>query len=228
MPETVECPMNALKETFSNWWHEPEWIQNVADLGAQCKWDELLNYLNKEKGMINMSRLSSKGESPPSLFTPLHYAADGKAPKQTFEALLEMGSSKCLKTSEGETAYDIGKRKGLDLAILELLKIPEEVVQNKLQIQAMEASLHAVINGRVGELVTKHGLQLPQLDTLYEVYKYKVFYFDIVGWHGGFRVYEHEKGIQVDSFCRIWGGSEQNHLIERDGKVTLLPNDNPV
>lgn len=203
--------------------------QEIAKLGANKKWMELIDILQGNEGMVNSSQLPDRNGQQTSLFTPLHYAADGKAPKEIFEKLLKLGSSKCLKTSAGETAYDIGKRKGLDQDILELIKVPKHVKQNEQQIQAMEAGLHNVIKGRVEDLIKKNGQALPQISILFENNDdHGSFYYPVPGMYGGFNVHVVDKGIQADSWIRVCGGSEENHLIEKDGKVTLLPNDNPL
>lgn len=203
--------------------------QEIAQLGANHKWHDLIDAIEGNQSKVNSSQLPVRDGQETSLFTPLHYAADGKAPKEIFEELLKLGSSKCLKTSAGETAYDIGKRKGLDPDVLELIQVPEHIKENEKEIQAMEVGLHSVIKGRVESLIKKNGQALPQISILYETNEdHGNFYFPVPGMYGGFNVHIVEKGIQADSWIRVCGGSEENHLIEKDGKVTLLPNDNPL
>ena len=130
-----------------------------------------------------------------------------------------------MKTATGESAYDIATTKVLNPDILELLKMPKKIKQNAIEIEKMEKGLHKVIEGRVEKLIKDNGQALPQLALLFEKGS---FYYPVPGMYGGFSVSEHEKGIQADSWIRICGGSEENHLIERDGTITLLPNEYPL
>ena len=198
----------------------------IDEFGKNGCWSELLEILNMHKDLINSSKLPVKNKGqPPSLLMPLHYAAFGGAPKEIFEQLIKFGAYKCMKTAAGKTAYDIAKRKGLNPDILELLEISEKVKQNSIEIENMEKGLHKVIRGRVEKLIEDNGQSLPQLALLYEKGS---FYYPVPGMYGGFSVSEHEKGIQADSFIRVCGGSEQNHVIDRKGNIKLLRNDNPL
>ncbi|KAJ8303156.1 hypothetical protein KUTeg_019552 [Tegillarca granosa] len=192
--------------------------QELARLGENREWDTLIERLAVSKSTVNMVELPVKNESPTCSCTPLHYAAEGDAPKKVFERMLHFGALKCLKTSNGETAFDIGKRKGLDQDILELIKVPDEVQQNERQIQAMELGLHEVMKYTVGDLFEETGQVLPQVAVLYENDINK-FFFPVPGMYGGFRIRKVRKGIQVDSFVRICGGSEMRHLIERSDEI---------
>lgn len=197
--------------------------QELAKLGENREWEKLIERLTSSSNMVNMVKLPVKNESPPCLYTPLHYAAEGGAPKTVFEKILDFDALKCLKTSNGETAFDIGKRKGLDPDILELIKVPDEVRKNEKQIQAMEAGLHNVIKDTVLEdLLEETGQVLPQVAVLYES-NIDRFFFPVPGMYGGFRIRKVRRGIQSDSFVRICGGSEMRYLIKRDGQVVRLP-----
>ena len=198
---------------------------NIDEFGKNGNWSELVEILKVHENLVNSSKLPVKNKGQPSLFTPLHYAASGGAPKEIFEQLIEIGASKCLKTATGETAYDIATTKVLNPDILELLKMPKKIKQNAIEIEKMEKGLHKVIEGRVEKLIKDNGQALPQLALLFEKGS---FYYPVPGMYGGFSVSEHEKGIQADSWIRICGGSEENHLIERDGTITLLPNEYPL
>ncbi|CAC5398280.1 unnamed protein product [Mytilus coruscus] len=138
-------PVNIYKHLFHE--EDAECKQKVDELGEDRNWDELVSYL-KSSGGINSCRLPIKDEpnSVLSLHTPLHHAAAGKAPKHVFEDLLEMGASKCLKTSKGETAFDIAVTNSLDEDILRLIKVPESVKkQNGESIAIMEQSTYCYI-----------------------------------------------------------------------------------
>lgn len=199
-------------------------VDQLAELG---KWDELLQYIDENgTNQVNCCKLPNREENqPPSLFTPLHYAAEGIAPYDVIKNLIEMGAAKSLKNKDGKTAYDIGVEKGLSTDKLDLLSIPDNIKGKADEIQRMEEGLHKVINERIGDLIQKNGQALPQLSLLYEKGN---FYYPVPGMYGGYSVSEHEEGIQADSWIRVCGGSEQNHLIYKDGSYKLLPNDNPL
>ncbi|VDH98488.1 Hypothetical predicted protein [Mytilus galloprovincialis] len=200
--------------------------QQIDDLGKSGQWSELIELLESSGELVNSSRLPVKGDNKgPTWYTPLHYAADLGAPEHIFKDLIRLGASKSMKNAEGQTAYDIAKSKGLDKVILDQLVIPKKIKQNAAAIEKMEKGLHEVINSRVKDLIKGNGQALPQLSLLFE---HGSFYYPVPGMYGGFSVSEHEDGIQADSWIRVCGGSEQNHVVNKEGKVTLLPNDNPL
>lgn len=213
----MEYPLNVYTSTLRE--DTVKAYQRIADLSYGYKWDELLDELEQHRDLINSCRLPKDNTSPPKLFTPLHQAANGKAQKEVFEKLLALGASKSLKTAAGETAYDIGKRVGLDSDILSLIEVPEEIKQNENEIKKMEEGLHKAINGRVEDLVKKNGLQLPQLSFLYE---FGEFWYPVPGMYGGFSVSKNDKGIETSSWCRVAGGSGQRHVIDKEGNVELV------
>lgn len=200
--------------------------QDIADLGKNMKWEELIEKLNhSSSSFINSSELPVANGPAIPFRTPLHHAVAGCAPKEILERLLEMGASKCMKTDTNETAFDLASANGSVPDILELLKVPEEVQRDEEAIKKMEIGLHSVINGRVEDLIKKHGLILPQLSFLFEKCKDEGFYYPVPGMFGGFKVSCVENGIQADSWVRICSGSEETHFIDREGNVSLLHND---
>lgn len=197
--------------------------QDIADLGKNMKWEELIEKLNNSsKTFINASELPVANGPAIPFRTPLHHAVAGSAPKEILERLIEMGASKCMKTDTNETAFDLANANGSAPDILQLLKEPEEVQKDEEAIKKMEMGLHSVINGRVEDLIKKHGLLLPQLSFLFEKCKDEGFYYSVPGMFGGFLVSCVENGIQAESWVRICSGSEQTHFIDREGKVSLL------
>lgn len=198
----------------------------MDDLGNRGQWEELLQYINDHgRNLVNGCKLPLNETETASLFTSLHYAALLDAPVNVIEDLVEFGALKSLKTADGRTAYDIGVEKGISADKLEWLSIPAEIKEKEDEIQRMEQGLHSVINGRVEQLIRKNGQALPQLSVLFERGS---FYYPVPGMYGGFNVNKHPEGIQADSWIRVCGGSEENHLIYRDGTYKLLPNDNPM
>ena len=83
--------------------------------------------------------------------------------------LLHFGALKSLKTGLGETALDIGVRRGRSSDILDLLELPQTVVTNKKAIKNIEKTVHKIIEERVGDKLKETGEQLPQLSILWEM-----------------------------------------------------------
>ena len=195
--------------------------ERLADLASGHKWIRLVLFLQKHPYMVNMCRLPkfSKNAALPTLYTPLHHATNGKAPKYVFEALLDAGASKTLKSAYDETAYDIGARVNLNPSILDMIQVPTDIREREDEIKKMEAGLHQVIMGRVGRLIQQNGQQLPQLSYLYE---FGNFFYVVPGMYGGYNVSVHDGGIETVSWCRVAGGSGQRHHIDREGSVKLV------
>jgi len=158
----------------------------------------------------------------PSLWTLLHHAAASTAAgTRVLQCILQAGAYRSLKTRNGETAYDIALARGRGQEVLEILKLPEAVTENRETIEKMEAALHGVIRGRVEFLIEKHGLQLPQISIMWEadnIDEAQVWY-PVPGMYGGFKL-SFECGNLVSlSWVRVCGGSEMRHVIHPDGTV---------
>lgn len=83
---------------------------------------------------------------------------------------------------------------------------------------------HALIRHRVGDLVEKHQLVLPQAESLIESQK-SAGWFPVLGMMGGFK-FEltgggSETKLMVTSWSRVVGGSGQRHEISSEG-ATLI------
>ena len=60
------------------------------------------------------------------------------------QKLLDLGAKRSLKTKSGKTAYDIAKAITVprEKEVLDLLKVPAEVTDNREMIDRMEKALH--------------------------------------------------------------------------------------
>ncbi|CAG2222493.1 unnamed protein product [Mytilus edulis] len=195
---SYDYPTNVYEDVFHIGFAECH--QKLDKLGEDKNWDELVSLVNT--GNVDFSRLPIKDDS-------------NSLPSLSFE---KGGATKCFKTTNGETAYDLAVKNSLEDEILKLLELQENVKNKSESIAIMEKSLHAVILERVETLIQEHGVQLPQLAFLYEK---GPFHYSVPMMYGGFNVKKYNDGIKVHSFCRVWGGSEQDHIIERNGKTTL-------
>ena len=193
--------------------------KEITQLGINKEWEKLLEKIDGDPELVNSSALVEKNVKQ-TLNTPLHYAALGSAPKEVFQQLLEMGSSKCLKNLSGATAYDIGVKTHLPQDTLALIAVPKEVKQKKQVIEKLEEGLHKVILTRVESLIKKNQQALPQVAFLFEM---GGFYYPVPGMYGGFDVQKNgDKGIETSSWIRVCGGSGQKHEIDNEGNVKLV------
>ncbi|CAL4182534.1 unnamed protein product, partial [Meganyctiphanes norvegica] len=195
-------------------------IDTLIDLAESYNWNDLLEKIETQYYFIDYCRLvADDSTEPPKLFTPLHFAAEGKAPKEVIEKLIDKGASLTLKSNEGETPYDIAVRQNLPEDVVSLLQLPEDIRMQEDEIKKMEEGLHKTILKRVKDLIDEYKVQLPQVAYMYEKGNY---FCSIPMMYGGFHVKDHQDGIETYSFIRICGGSGQMHLIKRNGKVKLI------
>ena len=104
------------------------------------------------------------------LWTALHWAAaSDQVGLQEIQALLHFGALKSLKTGMDETPYDIAVRKNRPLEILAELQLPPAVTENKEVIENIKTVAHKIIEERVGDKIKENGMQLPQIQILWEI-----------------------------------------------------------
>lgn len=93
-------------------------------------------------------------------------------------------------------------------------RVPESTVQQ------IERHFHAVIMGRVAELIRRHELVLPSLKSLLQSEE-KEGWFPVPDMYGGFKYWFEGNGSQTklvsESWCRVVDGSEQRHEITAQG-----------
>ncbi|XP_023332123.1 uncharacterized protein LOC111704201 [Eurytemora carolleeae] len=144
------------------------------------------------------------------------------AEESVLRRLLELNAFRSLTNKEDKTPYSLALEKGCSTNILELLKIPSAVEENKESIEAIEQSLHKIICELVEELLEKNGQSLPKISLLWERCEDSAVFYPVPGMYGGFLLYLDRKNneLTVESFCRIVGGSERCQIIDRTGKVT--------
>jgi hypothetical protein len=91
-------------------------------------------------------------------------------------------------------------------------------------LRAIEAHFYDVIRHRVGDLVTKEAMALPELGALLPGARH-AGWFPVPGMYGGFK-YWWEGGpanprLIVESWSRIAEGSGQRHVVTADGPVLV-------
>ena len=104
------------------------------------------------------------------LWTALHWAAaSDQVGLQEIQTLLHFGALKSLKTGMDETPYDIAVRKNRPVEILAELQLPPAVTENKEVIENIKTVAHKIIEERVGDKIKENGMQLPQIQILWEI-----------------------------------------------------------
>ncbi len=83
---------------------------------------------------------------------------------------------------------------------------------------------HALIRQRASDLIDKHRLVLPTMESIIES-REAAGWFPVLGMMGGFKFelsgYELEAKLMVTSWSRVVGGSGQRHEISRNGIVLV-------
>ena len=93
-------------------------------------------------------------------------------------------------------------------------EVPEET------LKAIERHFHEVIRERAGDLIDKHGIEMPHLEDLLGKEDRKAW-FPVPGMYGGFSYWLVGEGEEVklitESWCRIVDGSGQRHVVTAAG-----------
>ncbi len=152
----------------------------LANAARSGDWATVFDVLADEPGWVNSGRIGG-----PSRYTPLHQAAWHGANPDVIDRLLDLGAWRTARTARGETARDIALRRR-HTQLTELLTPVVRHPVNADVLTRLEHHFHGLIRERVGDLVTKHRLRLPELTMLTEVAK-PAFWFPVPGFYGGFQ-----------------------------------------
>ena len=176
----LEYPVNVYSDVFDG--GQAAEYSHLASLAEREDWEAALSYISDHQNLINTARLrprprSGKEEeeeeerqSKTFLWTVLHWAASSDtAGRLVILKLLHFGALKSLRTGLGETAHDIAVRKQRPAEILALLEEQEPVRLNKEAIENIEEAVHRIIQERVGDKILETGMQLPQMQILWEM-----------------------------------------------------------
>lgn len=192
--------------------------RQFAEHAKGYAWDAVLANLVEYPWLVNTTRLGGH-----SRYTALHQAAHGGAPTAVVGRLLELGAWRTCRSADGERPVDIARRRGHDHLIAAL----EPILYHDLPLDAlarMQVHFHAVIRGRVDDLVQEHALRLPELEPLLELPTPRLW-FPVPGMYGGFTFglerLADDAVLVTSSWCRVAGGSGQRHLISPYGSLLL-------
>ncbi|KAK6538901.1 hypothetical protein TWF694_010458 [Orbilia ellipsospora] len=196
-------------------------LGKLADLAYNGKFDKAVDMV-EEQGLKNTWRLRTPDEyenHPPTGWTVLHQAA--LLPTATLshiDRLISLGFYRSLRTLDTkETAYDIAVRSGRDRNILAALKPRPRREVDEATIKNLQKGLDAVVNGRVSDLIEENKFRIPPIEVLLELPSLHIW-CPIPGFYGGFHIkMKEDNTLELDSFCRVVGGSEETHEVYLDG-----------
>ncbi|HSH01452.1 MAG TPA: ankyrin repeat domain-containing protein, partial [Anaerolineae bacterium] len=187
--------------------------QALADAARRFDWETVFEILEGKWVRINSWRLGGR-----SWYTPLHQAAYGGAPVAVVERMLALGAWRALPTAWGRLAGEIAAERG-HTDLVDLLRPVYRYEVDAALLAVLQARFWEVIEGRVGNIVAREGLRLPELRILLELEKPEMW-FPVPGMYGGFsfglvkRAGE-EVRLVSESWIRIVGGSGQRHEVTR-------------
>lgn len=190
----------------------------LADAAKHYEWERVFDLLCKQPDWINSSRPGGA-----SLYAPLHQVAHAGAPVGVAQRLIEMGAWRTLQNARGERPVDVAMRRGHRHLLGALMPAYMRHVPLGVLLRIQD-HFHAVIRGRVDELVLENDLRLPQLEPLLELREPKMW-FAVPSMYGGFSYRLQTDGVAAklvtESWCRVSGGSGQRHDITSTGSVLV-------
>jgi hypothetical protein len=190
-------------------------LDRVADRARAGDWDGLLAVLQApgDSGPepVNTPRVGST-----SGFASLHQAAWHGADRDVVERLLDLGAWRTLRAADGRRPIDIARARGhrhLD----DLLEPPApDGAARPGDLDAVECYLHALVTVRSRSFGVDGPLRLPQVGPLWEIDADSLIWCPIPGMYGGFSLHRDDAELVAESWCRIVGGSGQEHRITPD------------
>lgn len=204
----------------------------LADAAKAGDWTTVFRLLDHKADLLEINWWRPGGTA---WFTVLHQAAWHGAPVTVAGELVRRGALRTSVDSRGRTPYDVlmrGEGSGVEgalrqrtlRALAECLTPPPTRLTSRA-ISALDQHLGEVIDGRIrGRLYDGHDprdlLRYPSVAILHEVPTQRLW-FPVPGFYGGFLVTLHGDTLDVRSWCRVVGGSEQTHLVTEHG-ATLV------
>jgi hypothetical protein len=153
--------------------------------------------------------------------------------------LIRRGALRSLRDSRGRTAYDIRCQKDLkakhpkgvaaqqhkSLILRERYLKPPPAPLAPTAVRTLDRHLAGVIDSRIQGVLydgrdPQQVLRYPPVEILHEVPGQRLW-FPVPGMYGGFDITPMEDFLDVKSWCRVAGGSVQEHLITTGGAILL-------
>ncbi|KAK6526940.1 hypothetical protein TWF281_010136 [Arthrobotrys megalospora] len=191
----------------------------LADYAFNGRFDKALEFIEEEH-IPNSWRLRKPDDNrPASGWTTLHQAAMlASSTPSHIERLISLGAYKNLRTMDtNETAYDIAKKHHRSREILDALKPQYQRPLDHETIVNLQKGLDAVVMDRVDSLIREHRFRIPPIEVLLELPGLHMW-CPIPGFYGGFHIkMKEDNTLELESFCRVAGGSGQTHIVNLDG-----------
>jgi hypothetical protein len=206
-----------------------------ADAAKAGNWGAVLTMLNDPTLLIDVNAWRPGGTA---WFTVLHQAAWHGAPVNVVASLLGRGALLTLTESHGRTAYDVymdrapkihgGKGVGIAEASRTLLAqqlVPPPPPLSRDEILSLDGHLAEVIDGRIRGVLfegrnPREVLRYPPVGILHELPDQHLW-FPVPGMYGGFDIRLQQNFLDVKSWCRVAGGSGQEHLVTSAGAILV-------
>lgn len=205
----------------------------LADAAKAGDWPMVFRLLDQPDAMVRVNDWRPGGTA---WFTPLHQAAWHGAPTSVASELVARGALRSLTDSRGRTALDVrternsaefvSKGAGAQsyLALRGLLAPPPSPL-SPARIRALDTHLAAVIEGRISGVLYEGRdpqavLRYPPVAILHEVPGLRLW-FPVPGMYGGFDIRLRDGYLEVNSWCRVVGGSGQRHVITEQGSTLV-------
>lgn len=191
----------------------------LADAAKAGNWPAVMKLLDQEWNWLVINQWRPGGSA---WFTALHQAAWHGAPAEVVTELLNRGSLRSLRDFKGRRPFDVAVEHQQTRGLLELLRPPRAPL-TRGQVQALDAQLAAVIDGRIrGRLYDgnlRKVLRYPPVEILYELPGQRVW-FPMPAKYG-FHIALQGAALEVKSWCGLVEGSGQAHLITPEGSVMV-------
>ena len=205
----------------------------LADAAKAGDWSAVFGLLDDPDVPVRVNDWRPGGTA---WFTPLHQAAWHGAPTAVASELIARGALRSLTDSRGRTALDIrternfkefaakGTAADSHLGLRGVLSPPAPMLSAD-RIRALDAHLAAVIDSRLRGVLyegrdPREVLRYPPVAILHEVPDRRLW-FPVPGMYGGFDIHLRDGYLEVNSWCRVVGGSGQRHVITEQG-TTLV------
>lgn len=205
-----------------------------ADAAKAGDWSVVLQILNNPTQQVDINWWRPGGSA---WFTVLHQAAWHGAPVNVVASFIRHGALLNLTESRGRTAYDVFKDRerelypgaavGIDAhshTMLARLLEPPTPKLSQNEIRALDNHLAEVIDRRISALFDgrnpREVLRYPPVGILHEVPDQR-FWFPVPGMYGGFDIRLQDDFLDVKSWCRVVGGSGQEHVITAAGAILV-------
>lgn len=187
----------------------------LADAAKGGNWATMLDLVAKDAALVNATRPGGT-----SLYTPLHQAAYGGAPREVAADLLRLGAWRMLRDAQRSRAVDIAVARGHRHLVDLLTPQPKRFVPDGA-LREIQRHFHAMIVGRIAHLRVD-ALRLPELEPLLEFdTQADHMWFPVPGMYGGFGYALRTDGdaavLVSSSWSRVVGGSGQRHEITANG-----------